>query len=119
MTAASVTYLVTLDQTDWEMVETILNELTARLEQLVQSPAERSPDDRQQDIADINRVDRIRAKLSPRLSPAPTMYPLSEEEYGTYLDALQFGTKMVEQDLCRHPLLTATQQVERINRMHG
>jgi ATP:corrinoid adenosyltransferase len=116
---ATVTYLVTLDRTEWEIIDSLIADVTDRLDYLVRHPSARSIDERQEDIADSVRIDKLWQKLRHRASDARQMFVLDEQDYEAYLDIIAFGHGLAGRDLVTHPLLTAKQQAERLTRLHG
>ena len=56
---ADVTYLITLDRTDWELLESLIADVNDRLDLLIRQPAERTVAERQEDIADSVRIDKL------------------------------------------------------------
>ena len=111
---ASVTYLVTLDQTEWEIIESLITDVNERLDYLVRHPSARSVDERKEDIADSVRIDKLWQKLRHRVSTARQMFVLDEQDYQAYVDIVAFGHGLAGRNEVTHPLLTAKQQADRL-----
>lgn len=111
---ATVTYLVTLDQTEWEIIESLIADVTDRLDYLMRHPSSRSVDERKEDIADTVRIDKLWQKLRHRVSDARQMFVLDEQDYQAYVDVVAFGHGLAGRDEVTHPLLTAKQQADRL-----
>ncbi len=116
---ADVTYLITLDRTDWELLESLIADVNDRLDLLIRQPAERTVAERQEDIADSVRIDKLWQKLRHRASDARQVFALDAQDHQAYLDVLQFGHGLANKNEVLHPMLTAKQQADRITRLHG